>query len=409
MAFFQKKKRVIDVGGRKIELEPKPAGFSLFKKKPGTPAPQPAKAPHMTHAAPAAPEKRVERKLAFPGFSFGKKPVTAPMRGPTAPISQPSTGGAASTPPGTPRLIVPKVEQEKAEPVMGQYAGPGMPQRLSNSPIDRFLKKTLAKQKGLALALREQGVRGTPEQFVKRMFTAAVMMSVIVGLVAGVFLVSAGLALIEVILLAVVIAIAMFQFIFNMFLQYPNRRRGESAKIIERDILFAARDMIISLRSGMPLFDAIKAVSSGYGDASKEFAKIVEKAQFRVPLEEAIDSTLSESKSPSFKKIMLQATVSIKAGADVVSALQAVIDQLSQERIIELRAYGQRLNALAMFYMLFGIILPSMGIAVLTILTTFIALFTVNVTLLAMVLVFILFIQIVFLKLIASSRPVFAM
>ena len=42
----------------------------------------------------------------------------------------------------------------------------------------------------------------------------------------------------------------------------------------------------------------------------------------------------------SFKRVMLQASVSIKAGADVVSSLQSIIDQLSQERVIELRRYG---------------------------------------------------------------------
>ncbi|MGC9190971.1 MAG: type II secretion system F family protein, partial [Candidatus Micrarchaeia archaeon] len=145
------------------------------------------------------------------------------------------------------------------------------------------------------------------------------------------------------------------------------------------------------------------------GAASKEFGRIVERVQLGMPLEDAIDETVAETKSLSFRRIMLQASVSIRAGADVVSALQSVIDQISQERIIELRRYGQRLNAIAMFYMLFGIILPSMGIAVVTILTTFIALFTVTTSLLAFVLVGLVFLQIVFLMMIRSSRPVFSM
>jgi hypothetical protein len=106
---------------------------------------------------------------------------------------------------------------------------------------------------------------------------------------------------------------------------------------------------------------------------------------------------------------MLQASVSIKTGADVVAALQSIIDELSQERIIEMRKYGQRFNAIAMFYMLFGIIFPSMGIAVITILTTFISIFTVTPTLLYAALAGIVFLQIIFLELIRSSRPVFTM
>ena len=177
---------------------------------------------------------------------------------------------------------------------------------------------------------------------------------------------------------------------------------------MEKDILFAARDLIIALRSGMPLFNALTSISSGYGEASKEFLKIIEKVQLGMPLEDAIDKTVLESKSPSFRKIMLQASVSIRVGADVISALQSAIDQLTQERTIEMRRYGQRLNAIAMFYMLFGIIVPSMGIAVITILTTFVPLITVNTTMLEFVLMGITFLQVVFLMMIRSSRPVFS-
>lgn len=186
--------------------------------------------------------------------------------------------------------------------------------------------------------------------------------------------------------------------------------RGKKAsKLIDRDIIFASRDLIISLRSGMPLFNAITAISTGYGEASKEFAKIVQKVQLGMPLVDAIDEVIEQSKSPSFKRLMLQASVSIKSGADVVDALKSIIDELMQERSIELRRYGQKLNAVAMFYMLFGIIFPSMGIAVITILTTFVAIFTVDFTTLEAALVGIFFLQIVFLKLITSSRPTFAL
>jgi hypothetical protein len=62
-----------------------------------------------------------------------------------------------------------------------------------------------------------------------------------------------------------------------------------------------------------------------------------------------------------------------------------------------------------MFYMLFGVIFPSMGIAVAAILTTFINLFSITNTTLLMAIVGILFLQIVFLNIMRGSRPVFAM
>jgi len=272
-----------------------------------------------------------------------------------------------------------------------------------------FIQKTATKNPDLETALRKEGLKESAYDFVKRMLMFAIIFTVAISAVGIVMLYKVLHNPVTAIVLGVLIAGAVFTSTFRSFLNFPTAKGKTSSKKVERDILFAARDLIIALRSGMPLFNAITSVSSGYGEASKEFLKIVEKVQIGEPLEDAIDEVVASTKSPSFRKIMLQASVSIRVGADVTSAVQSVIDQLAQERVIELRRYGQRLNAIAMFYMLFGIILPSMGIAVLTILTTFIPIFSVNATLLEMVVVGLIFLQVVFLQMIRSSRPVFTL
>jgi archaeal flagellar protein FlaJ len=209
--------------------------------------------------------------------------------------------------------------------------------------------------------------------------------------------------------LGAVLAVAGYNMLFKQFLSFPAKKAKSRGKEVERGILFAARDIIISLRSGVPLFNALTSVSTGYGATSTEFAKIINLIQLGVPMDQAIDQVSAGSSSRTFKRIMLQASVSIRQGADVVLALQEVVDQATQERTIELRRYGQRLNALSMFYMLFGVILPSMGIAVLSILTTFINIFSVTTTLLILALVFIGFLQFIFFTIMKNSRPLFTM
>ena len=196
---------------------------------------------------------------------------------------------------------------------------------------------------------------------------------------------------------------------FNRFMMYPKQRNKVIGRNVERDILFAARDIVIGMRSGMPLYNAIAAVSTGYGDASREFGKIVELTQLGMPIEQAMDQISEKSQSKTFKRLMLQATVSIKAGVDVTSALQDVVDDVTQERVIDLRRYGQKLNALAMFYMLFGVIFPSMGIAVATIMSTFISIFPITYIVLIVALIFIAFVQVILLNIMKNSRPVFSM
>ncbi len=359
---FGKQKRIIEVNGKSVELEPKPSLLSgVFKKRPAS------------SGAPRADQQ---------------------PRGPRA--------MAAPAPPHTAAPAAAKPEPAKpSRPSMQPLKGQGA--------LYMYVERTASKHKNLEASLREQGIRQGVHEFVQRMMIASAMLAVVIALTLFFTFLDAGLPLAECVMFGFVLGIVTYYVAFGEFINFPARHARVASKNIERDILFAARDMIISLRSGMPLFNAITAISTGYGDASEEFAKVVERVQLGLPLEEAIDQTAAETKSPSFRRIMLQASMSIKAGADVVGALQSVIDQLSQERVIELRRYGQRLNAIAMFYMLFGIILPSMGIAVITILTTFIAIFTVTNSVLAFVIVGMVFLQIVFLQLIRGSRPVYTM
>jgi len=414
---FKKKPKVIDFGGQKIELEPKPNKFSFFKKKPKVQAPsfpgmqapqagadmtataetpQPQAAPAMppVYGAPQQgaqpqPQQQPRKGMMF-GFGGKPKPAQTPFGGATGAGAMPQ--GAAASPP-MPRGV----------------GKPARPINLKPSKFKLYVEGIGAKQKGLETALRDQGIKESLYSFVKRMIISSVLVGAVVGITLAVLFSHLGLNPIESVLLGAVLGFAVFRSALTSFLRFPTAKKSRSGKLIERDILFASRDLIISLRSGMPLFNAITSVSRGYGEASQEFERIVNRVQLGMPLEEALDATVAESKSPSFRRIMLQASTSIKAGADVVEGLQSIIDQLSQERVIELRRYGQRLNALAMFYMLFGIILPSMGIAVVTILTTFIALFAVTQSLLIMVLVALLFMQVIFLKLITASRPIFTM
>ncbi len=272
------------------------------------------------------------------------------------------------------------------------------------TPLQLFILQTIERHKDLEVSLREQNIKSSPYDFVKRMLTISAILAIVITLL----LILATTALGVTPLLPVLVGFAVFFGAFNNLINYPVAKSKNMGKEIERNIMFAIRDIIIGMRSGMPLFNAITAVSTGYGAASREFAKVVELVQLGMSIEQAIDDISAKSESKTFKRIMLQASVSIKSGADIVGAFQSTVDEISQERIIELRRYGQTLNALAMFYMLFGVIFPSMGIAVAAILTTFINIFTIDANTLTFGLIGIFFLQIIFLNVMRSSRPVFA-
>ncbi len=307
----------------------------------------------------------------------------------------------------------------KSKPIYGQKtATAGTQQQQQNAqtgqkpvegkklnPLQTYIAKKALSIKGLEESLREIGIKESPYDFVKKMLINSIIVAAVITVALAILLAHYGVNII----LAILLGIAVYYAFFNRFIRFPVDKSRSIGKEVEKNILFAARDLIIGMRSGMPLFNAITAVSTGYGATSREFAKIIELVQLGMPIEQAVEDVSARSTSPTFKRIMLQASVSLRSGADVVGALQSVVDEVQQERIIELRRYGQRLNALAMFYMLFGIIFPSMGIAVAAILTTFINLFSITFSALIFTLIGIFFLQLIFLNIMRSSRPNFTM
>lgn len=285
----------------------------------------------------------------------------------------------------------------------------------SKTPLGRYIKRTVNKRSTLEMDLINIGIKKTPYDFVKTMITYAIIIAVVVGLTMTILmykLLSNSEGPNSIVIAALIggcVGIAAYMMAFQRFMLYPTQVTKALGKNVERDILFAARDIVISMRSGMPLFNAITSVSTGYGETSKEFRKIIELVQLGMPIAQAIDEISDKSESKTFKRIMLQASVSIRSGVDVTQALQEVLDEITQERVIELRRYGQKLNALAMFYMLFGVIFPSMGIAVVTIMATFISIFPVTYILLVLTLIFVAFIQAVLLNVMRNSRPIFTL
>ncbi len=330
-----------------------------------------------------------QKKFLF--FKVKSKPI----------YQQGASGFAASQPAQRPQQS--RQEGQKPSAQQPQTRNPITEKKLN--PLQTYIAKKALSIKGLEESLRENNIKESPYAFVKKMLINSIIVTVAVTIALIFLLAHYGVNVI----LAILLGIAVYYAFFNRFIRFPIDKSKSIGKDVEKNMLFAARDLIISMRSGMPLFNAMTAVSTGYGSTSREFAKVIELVQLGMPIEQAIDDVSARSSSQSFKRIMLQASVSLRSGADVVEALQSVVDEVQQERIIELRRYGQRLNALAMFYMLFGVIFPSMGIAVAAILTTFISLFSITFSTLVFALVGIFFLQLIFLNIMRSSRPTFTM
>ncbi len=195
--------------------------------------------------------------------------------------------------------------------------------------------------------------------------------------------------------------------VFNYFMLYPHALIMKRRRELDYEIVFAGRHILIALRAGMPLFDALVSASKGYGEVSREINKIVDKVVVGVPITQAIREVVQYNPSKYFTRVMMQITNALSSGADVSDALEAILEQIVKEQMIALKEYNQKLTPVVMFYMIFGIIVPSLGIVLGTIIFSAVSGGALGLPSEALwvVLVLIALVQFLFLGYVESSRP----
>jgi len=282
---------------------------------------------------------------------------------------------------------------------MRDMEGPQDPSRFRN-----FLRTAASYFPELKKDLVRADMHYTPAGFVESAMLTAAAITAVLLLISWLLIRTHELALLIIILLAPVCLFA--SFIYAMY--FPKAKSRMRAKKMEQELVFAGRHMLIELKGGVPLFDAMLGISRDYGEVSVEFNKVVEKVTLGVSLGVALHEVADSNPSQYFKRVVLQMANSLASGSDVAAALESALDQISREQAIELKAYGQKLNPVVMFFMIFGIILPSLGIAFLIILVSFMG-STVSFGSSALfgVLLAIGLVQFIFLSMVESSRPKF--
>jgi len=206
-------------------------------------------------------------------------------------------------------------------------------------------------------------------------------------------------------LIGPIIIMPIMMFIF--FMLTPDSARIRREREMDYEVVFAGRHVVIALKSGMPLFDTFLGASKGYGACSKEFSRIVDQVVMGVPINQAIRDVVANNPSKYFTRLMMQMANAISSGADVGNSIESVLDQISKEQVISLKEYSSKLTPIVMFFMIFGIIVPSLGIVLATVVFSAISggNFGFPKELLIIVFFMIALIQLLFLGIVESSRP----
>ncbi len=159
---------------------------------------------------------------------------------------------------------------------------------------------------------------------------------------------------------------------FMLHIRYPKLLSNAVAAKIDRGLLFATRDMLIQISSGIPLFGAMANVADGdYGQVSSEFKKVVNEVRSGKNLTNALEDMAVRNQSKYLKKTVWQLITAMRSGANLSTALRGIIKLLVDNQLREVKSYNAELNFIVLIYLMVAAVLPTIGTTVLVIFSVF--------------------------------------
>jgi len=209
----------------------------------------------------------------------------------------------------------------------------------------------------------------------------------------------------EAIVLTLGPAVLIFFLYFIVTLFYPQILSKKIAEQIDKDLIFALKDLLLEVSAGSSLYNAMAGVVlSNYGLVSKEFEKVLKRTNRGMPLEDSLEQLAVETPSTHLRNACWQILNSLKAGTMLTTTLRGIVQDLTSDQHRKIKSYAQELNVLALIYLLFAVAIPTIVTTLAIVMASFSGAQVSEDTFLYIVVVC-YFIQLVLVGLIRSRRP----
>ncbi len=180
------------------------------------------------------------------------------------------------------------------------------------------------------------------------------------------------LSLIKSLILSIAIGIAIFILFFILLVRYPKILAKKKAEELEKNLVFALKDILLEISSAVSLYNALVNVSKAkYGLVSKEFEKAAKQVNSGKQMDKALEELAISSESEYLRKTIWQLVNTLRAGASLKGALKTIIKNLTIEQKTKIKDYAKELNMWSLIYMLFAVAIPTIGITMMVILSSF--------------------------------------
>ncbi len=189
-------------------------------------------------------------------------------------------------------------------------------------------------------------------------------------------------------------------------LMVPKSKMATRGHLIDRDLEYMLKDMQIQLSAGVPLFDTlVNIVRGGYGECSKICEDIIQEVQQGKSMDDVLDNAGMWSPSEYFRRMLWQIVNALKSGGDIADALEAIAEDIRIDKENKIKSYGKELNLFGLIYLMVAIIMPSMGVTLLVILSSFMGSGFITIELFIGIIFLTAGFQAIFIMFVKSKRP----
>ncbi|MFT4312368.1 MAG: type II secretion system F family protein [Candidatus Woesearchaeota archaeon] len=174
------------------------------------------------------------------------------------------------------------------------------------------------------------------------------------------------------IILAMCVGVTALGIMLFLSLKHPLSLAKSKAKETDKTLLYALRDLSLQINSGNTAYTALSNVAkSKYGGASEQLEFLVRDMRVGKPLEESIRHRITLTQSEYLRKAYWQLLNSFRAGSNLKEGLESVIAELDRKQRHDIDNYAKELNLWSLIYMLFSVAIPTIGLTMLVILSSF--------------------------------------
>ncbi len=246
-----------------------------------------------------------------------------------------------------------------------------------------------------------------PLDYVSTGIFTAIILAIMMSSMAGLLFVAAivrGVLNPPLTLILLFMAVGLPSIFLLYFINYPQLQITKRKRQADEKLVFAIRELVIKVGSGVPIFNSLLDISNGdYGLLSEEFRLTVEEIQAGANQETALRNLSKRMPSQSFRRAIDILINAMRAGSDLSGTLALINDMLVKKQQADMAAYASELTPLSLAYMLISVVLPSLGMSVFLVLGS-VAKFNVLIVV-YLIPMFLIIFQIFFMGLVRSRRP----